>query len=318
MSKLPFVPLQANDHTRLGDWYAEAGRLTEAQAQYRTALSLGAEKPGLLLRLAQACLGLGRPELAMQWCARLASDSPQFMPAERTQLESAAALAQPVSLQTLDHNRYARMRTLATTLSEHGEGVSVLDIGGGDGLLALFLPDVNYVLAEPETNGISAQGLPFEPASFDVVLSCHVLEHIPAPDRDDFLATLCRLARREVILLNPFRPKNTAATKGDDWLELVWNLTHAPWAKEHLDCGFPAVADVERFAATHGYGFRSEPNGTCAISNLHVLLSHYAHLARREADLNTINRLLNGLDPDSLDSVTTPTAWLVRLDVTKS
>jgi len=315
VTTIPFTPADAADHARLGDWYAQNGNLTETQAQYRTALALGLDDPGIMLRLAKAYLQLGQPELASLWCSRLDARAAQYMSSERTALETAAAQAQPVSLRSLDHNRYARMRTLAAVLAEHDAGVRVLDIGGGDGLLALFLPEVEYVLAEPGTNGIVAQELPFAGVEFDIVLSCHVLEHIPAPDRDSFLTTLCDLARRELVLLNPFRPAGTEINASDPWLELVWAITKAPWAKEHLDCGFPSLADVERFATAHGYGCRCEPNGMRAVSTLHVLLSHYANLAQRTPDLEAINELLNNLDPESLDSATMPTAWLVRLDV---
>ena len=166
--------------------------------------------------------------------------------------------------------------------------LSVLDIGGGDGMLALFLPEVDYVLAEPGTNGIAAEALPFGPRSFDVVLACHVLEHIPAEARTAFLETLCRTARREVVLLNPFRPADSGR---DEWLELVLAVTGAPWAREHLACGFPALAEVEAFAAARGLPCRAEPNGLRTLSTLHVLLSHYAGLAKRSHDLPRINEL---------------------------
>lgn len=318
MTVLPFVPDDPTAHQRLGDWHAQAGRLMEAQAQYRTALALGLNDPGAMLRLAQVCLLLGRPEQALRWCGRLEAADSGFLTGERTALFERAARTPPGSLHSLDHNRYARMRTLAQVLAEHPADARVLDIGGGDGLLALFLPEARYVLAEPGTNGISAQDLPFADGEFDVVLACHVLEHIPAAGRDAFLDALCRLARSEVVLLNPFRAAGTAADAPDPWLELVWGLTRAPWAREHLDCGLPAVAEVERYAADRGHGCRSRPDGQRAVATLHVLLSHYARLAGKAADLEAINRLLNGLDPAHLAAAALPTAQLVRLDVSGS
>jgi hypothetical protein len=188
---------------------------------------------------------------------------------------------------------------------------SVLDIGGGDGMLALFLPRASYALAEPGTNGLDAQALPFAARSFDVVLACHVLEHIPADARPGFLATLCRTARRQVVLLNPFRP---AGSGPDAWLELVLAVTGAGWAREHLACGFPALTEVTDFAAAHGLPCRAEPNGMRTVSTLHVLLSHYAGLARRSSDLPRINELLNAIAPELLHSEALATAWLVTID----
>jgi 2-polyprenyl-3-methyl-5-hydroxy-6-metoxy-1,4-benzoquinol methylase len=57
--------------------------------------------------------------------------------------------------------------------------IKVLDVGGGHGQLASFLPEASYCLAEPSVNGISGADLPFADRSFDYVVSCHVLEQIP-------------------------------------------------------------------------------------------------------------------------------------------
>jgi hypothetical protein len=85
---------------------------------------------------------------------------------------------------------------------------SLLDVGGGEGVLSLFLPQVQYVLVEPTINGISGTELPFEDKSFDIVVSCHVLEHVPPTERFQFLGQLCTKARRHVLLLNPFSEPN--------------------------------------------------------------------------------------------------------------
>ena len=62
----------------------------------------------------------------------------------------------------MNHNRYFRFETLSRKVQElaGGETVSVLDVGGGDGELAQFLPQVGYFLAEPGVNGISGESLP--------------------------------------------------------------------------------------------------------------------------------------------------------------
>ena len=73
------------------------------------------------------------------------------------------------------HNTYYRLKTLSehmTALSGGGQ-FTVLDIGGGEGDLCLFLPDAAYVLAEPSINGISGQELAFEDKSFDFVVAVH-------------------------------------------------------------------------------------------------------------------------------------------------
>lgn len=314
MTPLPFVPATHEDHARLGDWYRDQGRLVEAQAQYRTAVALGHDDPAVLIELAAIYLALGRSELVAGWCDRARAAGPDLHPVQREALAAEAGARTPMPLETLDHNRYFRLKTLAEAVARLAVGLegrpSVLDIGGGDGMLALFLPDVDYVLAEPGTNGLSGESLPFDARSFDVVLACHVLEHVPADAREGFLETLCRVARRHVVLLNPFRP---AEETRDAWLELVAATTGAPWAHEHLACGFPSLDFVTDFAARRGLPCQVEPNGMRLVSTLHVLLSHYAALARRSADLPRINALLNAVPGESLHDREMATAWLVTV-----
>ena len=38
---------------------------------------------------------------------------------------------------------------------------SILDIGGGEGCLSAFIPDLKYCLVEPTKNGISGLKIPF-------------------------------------------------------------------------------------------------------------------------------------------------------------
>ena len=110
----------------------------------------------------------------------------------------------------------------------------MLDVGGGEGLLAQFLDEAKfeYCLAEPTVNGISGIALPFAPKSFDIVVSCHVLEHIPIDDRVVFLDNLVNQARKAVVFLNPFEVPKTHVTER---LKLLISITGADWAKEHLD-----------------------------------------------------------------------------------
>jgi hypothetical protein len=212
----------------------------------------------------------------------------------------------------MDHNQYFRMKSLADELVKRAEGkkFSVLDVGGGDGKLSTFLPDADYCLAEPTINGIAGQNLPFASESFDYVVSCHVLEHIPLEQRDLFLDTLLSKAKQGVILLNPFA---VAGSHESARLELIIELTGAEWAKEHLDCALPTLEYMEQFSSSRGVQLSVQPNGTLTTSLALVFASHFAGKAGRTAEMSNVNSFFNANYMDILDSNDYPVAYLLYL-----
>ena len=184
----------------------------------------------------------------------------------------------------LPHNSFFRFTTLAEHIAKIADGrpINVLDVGGGYGQLATFLPDnIRYCLAEPSTNGISGEHLPFADESFDVVTSCHVLEHIPRDDRTIFLDSLVRNAREAVVLLNPFQ------IDGSDHQgrqQLVYDITHAAWAKEHIDCIMPRPNSIRDYAQQRGFRYEIEPNGSAVLSLALVFLDYFADRAGQRRD----------------------------------
>jgi SAM-dependent methyltransferase len=217
-------------------------------------------------------------------------------------------------LTRLEHNQYHRYDTLAREVSrEHDASrVSVLDIGGGKGYLAQFLPQVDYCLAEPDVNGISGVDMPFEKGSFDYVVSCHVLEHVPPGERVQFLDRLCATARRSVILLNPFHVDGTSVTER---LRLLLRVTGAAWAKEHLECGLPYLDDVEKFAQRRGISYGIRPNGSITTSTAMVLLEHFAKRSLRIAEFEQVCEFFNTELLDLSTSEQFPNAYLVHFDL---
>lgn len=306
------APLDPAAHERLGDAWREAGANVRSQACYRTALYLGGSDPALTVKLAVTLLHLGRVEAAaslLEALADVGDPDAGIVP----QLCEVATRTASKPLTDLGHNRFLQMRTLAAEIRRlHGsDSAAVVDVGGGDGALALFLPGDAYFLAEPATNGLSGPDLPLPADSADVVCACHVLEHIPPAGRDAFLDRLLAVSRRHVLLLNPF-----AAPGVDDAarLRLVRDLTGAAWAREHLECALPTLDEVRDYAERRNVGLAVRPHGAVGTSFTVTMLRHFADEAGRGADAARIEAYLNGLADEHLTCPGLPSGWLIHLD----
>lgn len=276
LSYISLHPAEATPHKLLGDVYAHAGRWVSAVAEYRTALALGARDPGIADRLKTGMSAVEQPPF-----------------------------------ETTSHNVHFRVQWLRRHLMElfPSGRFSVLDAGGGEGRLAALLPNAEYVLAEPDTNGIFVTPELSFGRKFDCVVCCHVLEHIPIELRDGFLDVLCGMANRFVLLLNPVVDSHTDITA---WQELIYAVTRAKWAKEHIDCVFPKLEDIVGYAERRGYAHRVKPNGSKAISLAMVFMDHFSRSGNRD-EVAKINRMFNSLALDDLDNPAWPNAYLIEM-----
>jgi hypothetical protein len=213
----------------------------------------------------------------------------------------------------MNHNQYFRFYSLAREIQTRSSdpSVSVLDVGGGNGELAMFLPpEMGYCLAEPRVNGISGTHLPFSAGSFDYVVACHVLEHVPVPERTLFLDQLVSRARKGVILLNPFEIEGTYTSER---LKLVIEITNADWAKEHLVATLPRLEDVKQYAQEKKLNIDVKPNGTGALTLAFVFLDYFASHTQFQEEWRKVNRFFNEKYVSILDSEQFPNAYLIYL-----
>ena len=274
-SQLAQDPMNPKLHYQFAQQSSLQGKTTLAYAELKTALALGMDPMGI------------------------------------KRLESAINSRLPKK-EEIDHNQYFRFYTLSSALRRmtNRNHVSVLDVGGGQGQLAQFIPEASYILAEPTVNGISGMNLPFADKSIDYVIACHVLEHIPSDSRDQFLDHLLSKAKIGLILLNPFYNEKTFV---DERLKLFIEITSAGWAREHLGCTLPIIEMIKKYATTRGLECNIQPNGTLTTSMTMVFVDYFAKKAGLTEDLRKVNRFLNLRYSDILNFEEYPNAYLVIL-----
>lgn len=279
-------------------------------AQILEALKERPLDPLLHLNLAKLSLENGKLDLAFA-----EAKSAEFLGAKVNEFETVMdqVVGRRPPLIGWNHNQYFRMKSMATELESLAAGrpASVLDVGGGDGTLAQFLPDTwQYCLAEPDANGIDGTDLPFDEGAFEFVVSCHVLEHVPENQRSIFLDNLLARCRHSVILLNPI---DVPETRPRQRIELVIDVTDASWAHEHLECGLPTVKSIEDFANTRNVTCSYLPNGTAWTTLAMVFFDHFARISGQGGDLAKIYRFFNEIPFEQLNSQTCPNAGMFVL-----
>ena len=203
----------------------------------------------------------------------------------------------------LPFDQYGRYQMIADALDAVrpvlGTQLHVLDVGGlfctrrGVAMLPAqaFLPnDQVTVLDQPACNLSGyvqgdGRGLAFGDNSFDCVISCDTLEHIPAADRAAFWGELLRVARLGVILIAPaLSPQSEAAE------ELVATFIHTelgepqPQLAEHRAYGLPNSQLIASMLGELGLRHSSFPSGQLHAWVLMMIARHTRPL-HHDADL---------------------------------
>ena len=270
-------PLNPELHYKLGEIGSIAGDKVMAYAQFKTAVSLGYYQ--------KAC--------SYGWHLL------------RNNIDE---------LCSVEHNRFFRMKSIAAEIKKtyiEDQPISIMDVGGGNGLLAQFLPEnAEYCLVEPTVNGLDSNVLPIPKKKFTVVAACHVFEHIPFDERSKFLDKLCDQADNSVILANPFETDKGIDEKR---LELFWEITKAMWAKEHIECSLPTLRAIKEFAKARNKSISITPSGTSALSAAMVFVEYFGKKALKFKDFEQITKFFNLLPEDTITNEKSPNMHIVTL-----
>lgn len=205
----------------------------------------------------------------------------------------------------LSWDRFVRLKAASEAITQNaGSEWTILDVGGFDGALALFLPDYDIDLIDPASSGASLlQGLAGS-LSYDAVTAIDALEHVAPQERDRALQELARIARKLIVLNYPCR-ETTEAQK------IVLEATNNPLVREHVEWELPDTDNVVALMQGLGFSTKVTPHASLAIWLGQYLTLNLAPDAAKE-----MNRYL--IDHHSDEPFSTPLYHLVICSRTDS
>jgi hypothetical protein len=176
-------------------------------------------------------------------------------------------------------NWLARYAPVVALLRGDPEPVSLLDVGCGPHGLACAMDGefagIDVLFPQPVAPAMHAVRsrpgpLPFADGAFDTIVCLDVLEHIPGPDRDAFVAELARVAARRVIVACPSSECQTL----DDHMAAMLGTGGRPlpeWLAEHYACGLPTPEAIAAACDVDGFTARELPMPSGLLSAMTVL-----------------------------------------------
>src|SRR5215208_1016346 len=198
-------------------------------------------------------------------------------------------------LARLPFDQYGRYRMVreavdAARAALGRDRLSILDVGGyyqdSDGTPRLpsqqFLGDQELTVLDLPACDLPGyvQGdgtaLTYADGSFDLVISCDTLEHIPPDLRDQFAHELARVARYGVLLICPIDDVRTALAEKVLYAYIQSEL-HAKHdqLREHREYGLPQLPLVRESFAQAGCATQDYPSGDLHAWLPMMLTKHY-------------------------------------------
>lgn len=159
-------------------------------------------------------------------------------------------------------SRYLLLAGILETYRNHhgGQKLKVLEVGGSGSILMNFV-DIELVVVDILPNADtqaeyiqgSALAMPFADKSFDAVISCDVLEHIPAEDRELFLKESIRVTKDLLVIAAPFNLDGVREAEiiANDFYKKMTGRDHR-WLLEHLLDELPNLRKTETILEKNG------------------------------------------------------------------
>lgn len=140
------------------------------------------------------------------------------------------------AIAALPWDRYMRLEAAAREVralaGELGHALTIIDLGGFEGALALFLPEHEVYVVDPATTGGSGLSLDSGDQSFDVSVSLDVIEHLLKDERPQFLGEQLRVSSHLCLVGYPSASSIAAQ-------EVVLEITDDRQVHEHIEFGLP-------------------------------------------------------------------------------
>ena len=165
------------------------------------------------------------------------------------------------------YSRQQWVAFLADVFRPSGGSFKILDVGGYKGKTADFHPqdevwvcDLFDVEAPHYVKG-DGRRLPFEDASFDLVVSFDTYEHVPRDGRRQFISELNRVAKIGAIVAAPFDettdgPTSKAEVSLNQYHQELYGTPHR-WLQEHIDFKIPLKDELDELLRQAGLDYTS-------------------------------------------------------------
>lgn len=132
-------------------------------------------------------------------------------------------------------------------LSRRFNPQKILDVGGEGYSRLFFTAPVISVNVHAADVRYAGSALPFKDKSFDLVISCDTLEHLPKIARMSFCEELMRVCRKGVVLCAPFGTPEHIAEERKSADDGRIPETVRRYLREHICYGLPTADEIAEF-----------------------------------------------------------------------